>query len=187
MVKFLSVIISMLVLSGCGLTPQRVDPSQPIQSNNGFVMMSVHCDDPVVFVFIHKPGIKASWSNAIHKVACGDVLIGGDRNVVKFFNLEQGEYNIGSYYADNGRTYNQGLYEFTVEPGVINYIGRVEVGSKVVMRETIVPGETTRVDVVHQQKVDLVDNEENDKNDLIGIYPKVFDKFNYKRKLAIKM
>jgi hypothetical protein len=187
MSKLITIILVSTLLFGCGITPQRVDPNQPILRDEGFVLMSVYCEDPVPWVMIHKPEVKTTWGNSVQQVSCGDVLIAGDRNVVKLFALPEGEYVIGSYLTNKMRMYNQTLYKVNIKAGVVNYIGRVEVKSSVVIGDLNIPGRLSKVDVFYKQQVSLVDNEEKDKLEIVKHYPSIFNKRQYKKQLAIKM
>jgi hypothetical protein len=185
--KILSIILVSTFLSGCGITPQRVDLNKQLSPSEGLVMMSVYCEDPVVWVMIHKPEIKTTWDNSAQQISCGDVPIAGDRNVVKLFSLPKGEYVIGSYLTKNWRTYNHSQYKISINAGVVNYIGRIEVKSNVVTGDLNIPGRLSKFDVYHKQKVALIDNEDKDNIDINKYYPDIFNKYKYKKKLAIKM
>ena len=185
--KILSIILVSTFISGCGITPQRVDLNKQLLPSEGLVMMSVYCEDPVIWVMIHKPEVKTTWENSTQQVSCGDVPIAGDRNVVKLFSLPEGEYVIGSYLTNNWRMSNQTPYKIVINAGVVNYIGRVEVKSNVEVGELNTPGRLSKVDVYYKQKVSLVDNEDKDNFEINTIYPDIFEKYKYKQKLAIKM
>lgn len=187
MIKTLSIILVSTFLFGCGITPQRVDLNKQLSPSEGLVMMSVYCEDPVVWVMIHKPKVKTTWDNSTQQVSCGDVPIAGDRNVVKLFSLPEGEYVIGSYLTNHWRMSNQSLYKININAGVVNYIGRIEVKSKIVTGNLNIPGKFSKVDVYHKQQVSLVDNEDKDNLEINNIYPDIFKKHIYKKKLAIKM
>jgi hypothetical protein len=187
MTKILSIFLILTFLSGCGITPQRVDLNKQLSPSEGLVMMSVYCEDPVVWVMIHKPKVKTTWDNSAQQVSCGDVLIAGDRNVVKLFSLPEGEYVIGSYLTNNWRMQNHSQYKISINAGVVNYIGRVEVKSNVVTGDLNIPGRFSKTDVYYKQQVSLVDNEDKDNLEINKHYPDIFNKYKYKKKLAIKI
>jgi hypothetical protein len=185
--KIFSIFLVSTFLFGCGITPQRVELNKQLSHNEGLVMMSVYCEDPVVWVMIHKPEVKTTWGNSTQQISCGDVPFVGDRNVVKLFSLPEGEYIIGSYLTNNMRMYNQSLYKVNIKAGFVNYIGRVEVKSNIVTGDLNTPGKFSTVDVYHKQQISLVDNEDKDNLEINKIYPDIFNKHKYKKKLAIKM
>jgi len=187
MIKTLSIILVSTFLFGCGITPQRMDLNKQLSPSEGLVMMSVYCEDPVVWVMIHKPEVKTTWDNSTQQVSCGDVPIAGDRNVVKLFSLPEGEYVIGSYLTKNMRMNNQSLYKININAGVVIYIGRVEVKSSIATGNLNIPGRSSKIDVYHKQQVSLVDNENKDNLEINKIYPDIFNKRIYKKQLAIKM
>jgi hypothetical protein len=170
--KIFSIFLVSTFLFGCGITPQRVELNKQLSHNEGLVMMSVYCEDPVVWVMIHKPEVKTTWGNSTQQISCGDVPFVGDRNVVKLFSLPEGEYIIGSYLTNNMRMYNQSLYK---------------VKSNIVTGDLNTPGKFSTVDVYHKQQISLVDNEDKDNLEINKIYPDIFNKHKYKKKLAIKM
>ena len=166
---------------------QRVDITKPFDINDGFVMMSVHCDAPAIWVTAYKPGETPGWHNAALQVSCGDVALAGNRNVVKLFSLPAGEYKIGNFItgsADMMRPRTKEIFDFKVEPGVINYIGRIEVSSEVKTVKYVDSLGNDRVTVGRAFDVGLIDNEEKDKAELVLAYPNIFNVKKYIKGLA---
>lgn len=177
----------LIALVGCGTTIQRIDIAEPLNVNDGFVMMSIHCDAPTSWVTAYKSGDSRGWHNAALQVSCGDVAIAGNRNVVKLFSLPAGTYNIGSFVTgpnDMMSPKTKETFDFKVEPGVINYIGRVEVKAEVKNIKYVDTFGNDRVTVGNVFDVSLIDNEDKDKADLSLAYPNIFNVKEYSKRLA---